>query len=88
MVEVPTVRNVSAEVLRGTKKRRVMTQELMGKCSSKSDFIKYFQEGRKHNIVLLLIFCVVQLYVPPAKMVNKDFLKKVLTEQKQLLQLS
>ena len=28
--------------LRGTKKRRVMTQELTGKFSSKSDFIKYF----------------------------------------------
>jgi hypothetical protein len=60
----------------------------MGKFSSKSDFIKYFEEARKYNTVLLIIFGVVQLYVPPAKMINKDFLKKVLTEEKQLLELS
>ena len=54
-------------VMRGTKKRRVMTQELMGKFRSKADFIKYFSEG-------------LQLYVPPEKMVNKDFIKMVLTE--------
>jgi len=28
------------------------------------------------------------MYLPPAKMVNKDFLKKILTEEKQLLQLN
>jgi hypothetical protein len=28
------------------------------------------------------------MYMPPAKMVNKDFLKKILTEEKQLLQLN
>ena len=46
----------------GTKKRRVMTQELIGKFRSKSDFMKYFSES-------------LQLYVPPNKMVNKDFIK-------------
>jgi len=35
------------EVTKGTKKRRVMTQELIGKFRSKSDFIKYFSENRK-----------------------------------------
>ena len=48
--------------LKGTKKRRVMTQELIGKFRSKSDFMKYFSES-------------LQLYVPPNKMVNKDFIK-------------
>ena len=33
-------------------------------------------------------FCAVQLYVPPAKMINKDFLKQVLREKKKLLQLN
>ena len=51
-----------------------MTQELVGKFRSKSDFIKFFSEG-----------C--QFYVPPAKMVNKDFLKQVFTEEKRLLSL-
>ena len=60
--------------LKGTKKRRVMTQELIGKFRSKSDFIKYFSES-------------LQLYVPPSKMVNKDFIKQVLTEEKRLLSL-
>ena len=32
---------------KGTKKRRVMTAELVGKFRSKSDFIKYFSENRK-----------------------------------------
>ena len=59
----------------GTKKRRVMTQQLMGKFRSKSDFMKYFSE-------------LLQLYVPPEKMVNKDFIKMVLTEQKSMLPLS
>ena len=59
----------------GTKKRRVMTQQLMGKFRSKSDFMKYFSE-------------LLQLYVPPDKMVNKDFIKMVLTEQKSMLPLS
>ena len=68
------VREVYATVLQGTKKRRVMTSELTGKFRAKSDFIKYFSE-------------VLQLYVPPEKMVNKDFLKMVLTEEKKLLHL-
>jgi len=32
-------------------------------------------------------FFVVQLYVPPTKMINKDFLKQVLKEEKKLLSL-
>ena len=53
MFNQATGRQVNAEVLRGTKKRRVMTQEFMGKFSSKSDFIKYFEESRKYTTSLL-----------------------------------
>ena len=58
--------------LAGTKKRRVMPSELVGKFRSKADFIKFFKEG-----------C--QLYVPPEKFINKDFLKQVMAETKDLL---
>ena len=58
----------------GTKKRRVLTSELIGKFRSKKDFLKYFSES-------------LQLYVPPARMINKDFLKKVLCEEKKLLEI-
>ena len=54
-----------SEPLKGTKKRRVMTSELVGKFRSKADFIKYFKEN-------------LQLYVPPEVYINKDFLKQVL----------
>lgn len=88
MENQPEVRQVMREVLRGTKKRRVMTQELMGKFSSKKDFIKYFEESRKFTSLTWGVLCAVQLYVPPAKMINKDFLKQVLTDSKKLLSLS
>ena len=52
-----------------------MTSELVGKFRAKTDFIKYFAES-------------LQLYVPPNKMVNKDFIKQVLTENKKLLPLT
>ena len=58
--------------LLGTKKRRVMPSELVGKFRSKADFIKFFKEG-----------C--QLYVPPENFINKDFLKQVMAEEKDLL---
>ena len=64
-----------SEEMPGTRKRRIVAQELLGRFRSKTDFIKYFTE------------CM-QLYVPPAKMVNKDFIKAVLTEQKSMLPLS
>ena len=44
-------------VEQGTKKRHVMTHELMGKFSSKHDFVKYFKES-------------LQLYVPSDQMLN------------------
>ena len=59
----------------GTKKRRVVASDLIGKFRSKKDFIKYFTEN-------------LQLYVPPEKMINKDFLKQVFSEEKKLLEIS
>ena len=35
----------------------------------------------------MFIACSVQLYLPPEYMMNKDFLKEVLTENKSLLRL-
>jgi hypothetical protein len=41
-------RQVIVDNLNGTKKRRVMTSELIGKFRSKTDFIKYLTENRKY----------------------------------------
>ena len=58
----------------GTKKRRIMTQDLLARFRAKEDFIQYF----RHQL---------QLYVPPEKMLNRDFMKKVFLEAKKLLEL-
>jgi hypothetical protein len=42
-------RQVIVDPLNGTKKRRVMTSELIGKFRSKKDFMKYLSENRKHS---------------------------------------
>ena len=52
-----------------------MINELMGKFRSKRDFVKYFSEN-------------LQLYMPPEKMINKDFFKQVLREEKRLLEIN
>ena len=46
----------------GTKKRRVMAQDLLARFRSKDDFISYMMNQ-------------LQLYVPPEKMLNRDFMK-------------
>ena len=58
----------------GTKKRRVMAQELLARFRSKEDFISYMTNQ-------------LQLYVPPEKMLNRDFMKQLLAEDKKLLEL-
>ena len=58
----------------GTRKRRVMPQELFSKFQSKEDFADYMKNQ-------------LQLYVPPEKMLNRDFIKKLLAEDKKLLEL-
>jgi hypothetical protein len=78
-------RQVYVDPLNGTKKRRVMTSDLIGKFRSKTDFIKYLTENRKNSQNFPMFLCPVQLYVPPAKMINKDFLKQVFRDEKKLL---
>ena len=63
-----------------------MTSELEGKFKSKSDFIKYFKEACKWSLHSITS-CAVQLYVPSNAMLNKDFLKQVLSGEKHLLEL-
>ena len=58
----------------GTRKRRVMTQELLARFRSKEDFMDYMKNQ-------------LQLYVPPTKMLNRDFMKQLLAEDKKLLEL-
>ena len=62
------------QALMGTKKRRVMAQELLARFRSKEDFISYMSNQ-------------LQLYVPPEKMLNRDFMKQLLVEDKKLLEL-
>ena len=64
-----------------------MPHELFGRFSSKSDFIRYFRDNCKCTTTTSLS-CAVQLYLPPEYMMNKDFLKEVFKEDKQLLQLN
>ena len=64
-----------------------MPHELYGRFSSKADFIRYFRDNSKSATLAHIVVCAVQLYLPPEYMLNKDFLKAVLTEQKSLLQL-
>jgi len=65
-----------------------MTQELAGKFSAKSDFIKFFKEQRKCSFLTLTFLSIVQLYLPPEHMMNKDFLKEVFEGNKRLLELN
>ena len=51
-----------------------MTQDLLARFRSKDDFISYMTNQ-------------LQLYVPPEKMLNRDFIKQLLTEEKKLLEL-
>ena len=57
-----------------------MPHELYGRFSSKADFIRYFRDNRKSPTLTLIILRAVQLYLPPEYMLNKDFLKAVLTD--------
>ena len=72
----------------GSKKRLHMTSELAGKFSAKSDFIKFFKEQRKCDDLMLTCLSIVQLYLPPEHMMNKDFLKEVFEGNKRLLELN
>ena len=64
-----------------------MPHELYGRFSSKANFIRYFRDNRKSTTLTLIVLCAVQLYLPPEYMMNKDFLKEVFAEDKELLEL-
>ena len=51
-----------------------MTQDLLARFRSKADFVSYMTNQ-------------LQLYVPPEKMLNRDFMKQLLAEEKRLLEL-
>ena len=51
-----------------------MAQDLLARFRSKEDFISYMTNQ-------------LQLYVPPEKMLNRDFMKQLLVEDKKLLEL-
>ena len=51
-----------------------MTSDLLARFRSKEDFISYMTNQ-------------LQLYVPPEKMLNRDFMKQLLVEDKKLLEL-
>ncbi len=71
-------------MLKGTRKRHLPTSEFLGKFDCKADFVKYFKEQRKF-IGWITVEMLVQLYLPSDTMINKDFLKQVLAEEKELL---
>ena len=81
---------VDANPLVGHKRPSKMVfkpSEMVHRFSAKSDFIRYFKEKRKY-LFFNHTFVSVQLYVPPDLMINKDFLRKILTEEKKLLTLN
>ena len=51
-----------------------MTQDLLARFRSKEDFVDYMKNQ-------------LQLSVPPTKMLNRDFMKQLLAEDKKLLEL-
>ena len=73
-----------------SRKRFFRPPELEGKFKAKTDFIKYFKEGVSASFIIMSNHpvCQLQLYLPPDAAINKDFLKLVLADEKDLLELS
>ena len=63
----------------------MMAQELSWKLKSKEDFIIYLNKHRKLFNFLYYQLFKVQYYLPDDSVVNKDFLKDVLSGKKQLM---
>jgi hypothetical protein len=59
----------------------------MHKFQCKDDFLNYFSQQRKIPLITLT-FSLVQLYTPPSLMCNKDFLKAIISGEKELLSMS
>ena len=64
----------------------IIPAEIANRFSSKSDFLRYFKEHRKWPPSTLTL-AAVQFYVPPDLMVNKDYIRQILTEEKEFLPL-
>ena len=79
--------NVADAQNNNSKKRRVLPSEIANRFRSKSDFLKYFKEQSKWAIFCVSVL-LVQLYTPPELMVNKDFLRQILSGDKELLPLN
>jgi hypothetical protein len=73
-----------------SRKRYHRPHELEGKFKAKSDFVKYFKEAVSATIIFIFNPAVyqLQLYLPPPSTINKDFLKQVLNDEKDFLELS
>jgi len=78
--------NVEAQQRQINKRRMIIPAEIANRFSSKSDFLRYFKEHRKWPPSTLTL-AAVQFYVPPDLMVNKDYIRQILTEEKEFLPL-
>ena len=59
-------------------------QELQWKLKSKADFVTYLDQHREYLCLFMPDPLVVQYYLPPEDVINKDFLKEVLAGEKLL----
>jgi hypothetical protein len=70
----------------GVPVKRMFPSEISGKFKSKADFLRYFREQCK--CISSVSPCPIgQLYTPPKLMVNKDFIRQLLTEEKELIEM-
>ena len=63
----------------------MLASDLAGRFKSKQDFFVYLDKHRKFLQLSFLTPTLVQYYMPDESSVNKDFLKDVLINKKQLL---
>ena len=62
----------------------VDARDLIGRFRSKADIYEYLSEHRK-SLSTLTFFDSGQYYLPPIKMITKDFLKEVFAGRKHLI---
>ena len=66
-------------------KKRMLPSELSHKFSSKDDFLNFFSKTVSKFLFLTLIIQL-QLYTPPKLMCNKDFLRQIISGEKELIE--
>ena len=70
----------------GVQIKRLFPSEISRKFRSKADFLRYFREQCK--CISSVSPCPIgQLYTPPKLMINKDFIRQLLTEEKELVEM-